>query len=94
MIKVLIERHIAETLESHYEQLAREILQNAVQAPGFVSGETLRNGADANHRFLLSSWRSEADWQRWHQSPERREMMLQMQPMLDREEKITILEHT
>ena len=41
MIRVLIERHIAETLESAYEDRSRKVLQNAVSAPGFVSGETL-----------------------------------------------------
>ncbi len=41
MIRVLIERQIAETLESAYEDRARKVLQQAVSAPGFISGETL-----------------------------------------------------
>ncbi|MFE8071594.1 antibiotic biosynthesis monooxygenase family protein [Marinobacteraceae bacterium S3BR75-40.1] len=94
MIKVLIQRHIAESLEEPYEQRARAILQAAVQAPGFISGETLCDAHDRNHRILLSIWRSVADWQRWQDSPERKAMMLELNPMMDREEKITILEHT
>ena len=49
MIRVLIERHIAETLETAYEERSRAILQNAVAAPGFISGETLVNAHDPNH---------------------------------------------
>ena len=53
MIRVLIERHIAETLESAYEDRSRKVLQNAVSAPGFVSGETLVDTHDSNHRLTL-----------------------------------------
>lgn len=94
MIRVLIERHIAETLESAYEERSRRVLQNAVSASGFVSGETLVDTHDPNHRFTLSSWRSEADWQRWFQSEERRELMAELIPMMDRDEIITVLQHS
>ncbi|MDX1551077.1 MAG: antibiotic biosynthesis monooxygenase [Marinobacter sp.] len=94
MIRVLIERHIAESLETAYEERSRKVLQNAVCAPGFVSGETLVDSHDANHRFTLANWRSEADWQRWHMSEERRELMAELIPMMDREEIITVLHHS
>ncbi len=94
MIRVLIERHIAESLEFAYEERSRKVLQNAVCAPGFVSGETLVDTHDPNHRFTLSSWRSEADWQRWWQSEERRALMDELIPMMDRDEVITVLQHS
>ena len=94
MIRVLIERHIAETLESAYEDRSRKVLQNAVSAPGFVSGETLVDTHDANHRLTLSNWRSEADWQRWLLSEERRELMAELIPMMDRDEIITVWQHS
>jgi heme-degrading monooxygenase HmoA len=94
MIRVLIERHIAETLESAYEDRSRRVLQSAVSAPGFVSGETLADTHDPNHRLTLSSWRSEADWQRWFLSEERRELMAELIPMMDRDEIITVWQHS
>ncbi|EDM47836.1 antibiotic biosynthesis monooxygenase family protein [Marinobacter algicola] len=94
MIRVLIERHIAETLESAYEDRSRKVLQNAVGAPGFVSGETLVDTNDSNHRLTLSNWRSEADWQRWFLSEERRELMAELIPMMDRDEIITVWQHS
>ena len=68
MIRVLIERHIAESLEAAYEERSRKILQRAVAAPGFISGETLVDSRDPNHRFTLANWRSAADWERWFHS--------------------------
>ena len=91
MIRVLIERHIAESLESAYEERSRKILQNAVSAPGFVSGETLVNAHDPNHRITLANWRSEADLDRWYHSEERQELLSDVKPMMDQDEKITIL---
>jgi heme-degrading monooxygenase HmoA len=93
MIRVLIERHIAESLEPVYEERSRKILQRAVSAPGFVSGETLVDTNDPNHRFTLANWRSEADWQRWYGSDERKYLMAELIPMMDRDEVITVLQH-
>lgn len=94
MIKIMIERHIAPTLEAPYEERARDVLQTAVKARGFISGETYRDAEDPNHRFLISSWRSTADWHQWERSKERRQMMESLYPMMDREEKITTLEYS
>ncbi|MDX1589218.1 MAG: antibiotic biosynthesis monooxygenase family protein [Oleiphilaceae bacterium] len=93
MIRVIIERQIAETLEAAYEQRARSVLQQAVEVPGFISGESLKNSNNPNHRVILSTWRSAADWYRWYQSQERRSMMAELNPMLDGQERIMILEH-
>ncbi|EON92860.1 hypothetical protein MARLIPOL_08904 [Marinobacter lipolyticus SM19] len=91
MIRVLIERHIAETLESAYEVRARKVLQQAVSAPGFISGETLVDARDPNHRLTLSNWRSEMDWDHWYRSEERKELMAELVPMMDQDETITVL---
>ncbi len=93
MIKVIIERHIADELGEHYEKAAKTTLQKAMQAHGFISGEALRNVNDENHRVVIATYRTVADWQRWLSSEERKEMMEQIRPMLDREEKFTLLEH-
>jgi heme-degrading monooxygenase HmoA len=94
MIRVLIERHIAESLEAAYETRSRKVLQNAVAAPGFISGEALNNRNDPNNRFILSNWCSVSHWDRWYRSKERKELMAELTPMMDREEVITILEQS
>lgn len=92
MIRVIIERHIAPTLEIPYEETAKRTLQKAVQASGFISGESLKNTTNPNHRVILSTWRSLQDWQRWYLSDERKEMLSEISPMLEGEEDIMALE--
>ncbi|MDV2079053.1 antibiotic biosynthesis monooxygenase family protein [Marinobacter xestospongiae] len=91
MIRVIIERHIAESLEDAYEERSRRILQHAVGAPGFISGETLVDATDPNHRLTLANWRSVADWDRWYHCDERKDLLAEIIPMMDQDEKITIL---
>jgi heme-degrading monooxygenase HmoA len=93
MIYVLVERHIAEGMESTYEVVSRRALQSAYRAPGFINGESLRDMQRPNHRYLLSKWRSLHDWKRWYYSHERHEVMNQLNPTLADFEKITILEN-
>jgi len=93
MIRVMIERHVAEDLTEHYEKAAKDTLQLAMQAHGFISGEALKNAYDPNHRLVVATYRTIQDWQRWASSPERQEMMDTLFPMLETEEKVTIFEH-
>nr|WP_067289632.1 antibiotic biosynthesis monooxygenase [Marinobacterium profundum] len=93
MIRVLIERHIADDLASYYEQAARATLTEAMQAHGFISGEALHDIQNPNHRVVLATYRSIQDWQRWARSAERQEAMAVINPMLISDEKITLLEH-
>lgn len=92
MIRVIIERVIAETLEANYEDTAMEILQKAVRAPGFISGESMKDLKNPRHRFVLCKWRSVADWQSWQDSEERKALMGKLNLMLDHEEKVTLLD--
>jgi len=92
MIRVIIERVIAESLESNYEDTAMEILQKAVRAPGFISGESMKDLNNPRHRFVLCKWRSVADWQSWQDSEERKVLMGQLNLMLEHEEKVTLLD--
>jgi len=91
MIRVIIERFIAESLEANYEETAKDTLQKAIKAPGFISGESLKAIDNPRHRFILCNWRSLHDWQQWEQSTERKDMMSKLNLMFEKEEKFTIL---
>lgn len=93
MIHVLIERHIAEGMESTYEDAARNTLHAAYQAEGFINGETFYDMQHSNHRYVLSKWRSAQDWSRWQHSDARKELMNRLNPILDDQEKVTLLEN-
>lgn len=91
MIYVLVERHIADGMETTYDLVSRRALHSAYRAEGFISGETLRDLQRPNHHYLLSKWRSLHDWKRWYYSDERHEVMNQLNPTLADFEKITLL---
>ena len=93
MIKVMIERRVATDLATQYRKISGRALQTAMQSDGFISGESLRDAKDPNHRFVFATYRSLMDWQKWDHSEERRQQMDQLRPLLMDEEKITILEH-
>jgi heme-degrading monooxygenase HmoA len=92
MIRVIIDRHIAETLEANYEDAALEILSASVKAPGFISGESLCDLDDPRHRIVLCKWRSRLDWDNWNASPERKSLMGKLTLMLDRNESVSLLD--
>lgn len=94
MIYVLLERQIAEGMETTYDSASRHTLYSAYKAQGFINGETLRDLQRPNHRFLISKWRSELDWKRWYGSEERREAMNRINLTLVEAEKVTLLEHS
>ncbi len=93
MIRVLIERNIMDGLEDIYEDGVRSTLQIALQAAGFLAGESMKDSSNPNRRLTLSKWRSIQDWSNWFHSQERTELMYKIEPMLSEPEKITILEH-
>ena len=93
MIYVLIEREIAEDLESTYEEAARRLLTNAYHTEGFVDGHTYHEMGNPRRRFTLSKWKTVQHWDQWYHSAERQQQMGQLSPLLAHEERITILEH-
>lgn len=94
MIKVMIERQIADDLAEHYQQRANNTLQAAMGSVGFISGESLQDVNDPNHRLIFANYRTLDHWLNWYQSAERQEIMSSLRPMLLEDEKITIMEHT
>lgn len=92
MIRVLIERRIVEGLEQPYEEAVTGMMQAIIQAPGFLSGESLRNVDQPQHHYILSAWQSRAAWDRWLFSRARRQALDAIRPFLEDPERITILE--
>jgi heme-degrading monooxygenase HmoA len=93
MIKVFINRKVPSELEAAYTELAKETLHASMLTPGFIKGEVMHDINDPEHRLVVATYRSLADWQRWYESAERRALMDRLRPMLERDELIKIYEH-
>jgi heme-degrading monooxygenase HmoA len=52
-------------MEDSFRAAMREMRWEAVYAPGYIGGETLRDVAAPGHYVVISTWRSQADWDAW-----------------------------
>jgi len=92
MIKVIIERRIAEGLEEHYNHAIRNTLKAVLDAPGYLASESLTDVQNTNHRLIITSWASLQAWESWYMSPARKEATVEIAAILDGEEKVTVTE--
>jgi heme-degrading monooxygenase HmoA len=92
MIRVLIERRLAEGVEEDLQRAMREMRREAIHVPGYLSGETLRSISDPNRYVIISSWRSQADWEAWSRSETRRRIEEHIAPLLAEPEQVMVFE--
>ena len=66
MIRVIIEREIAEGLEEFYESAIANLLGVMANAGGYLSGESLVDIHRPNRYIVVTRWVDEAAWNRWY----------------------------
>ena len=91
MIRVIIEREVAEGLEEFYESAIANLLGVMANATGYLSGESLVDIHRPNRYVVVTRWVNEAAWNRWQSSGERQEMLDAIRPFLLDDEKFTLL---
>ena len=90
MVKVLIERRCRANQEGELGKLLVELRSKGVQRSGYVSGETLNSLQDPSLWLVISTWLNVDLWKAWESSPERREFVSKIAPLLVEPEKISI----
>ncbi|MCP4767810.1 MAG: antibiotic biosynthesis monooxygenase [Gammaproteobacteria bacterium] len=91
MIRVIIEREVAEGLEEFYEAAIANLLGAMSNAAGYLSGESLVEIHHPNRYVVVTRWVDESAWNRWCMSSERQQMLDAIRPFLLQEEKFTLL---
>jgi quinol monooxygenase YgiN len=91
MIKVIIERHIAEGLEDAYQEKIRALMLQITNRPGFLKGDAYRDVHQPNHFYVISNWENIECWERWQNSPDRQQLLGKLAPFMESEEKCTVL---
>ena len=91
MIRVIIEREVAEGLEEFYDSAIANLLGVMANATGYLSGESLVDIHRPNRYVVVTRWADEAAWNRWHASSERQKMLDAIRPFLLNDEKFTLL---
>lgn len=91
MIKVIIERVIAEGLEIPYEKAVSELLIGMTKARGYISGESLIDVDHSNHYVVIARWTDRGAWEQWFISEDRKTLVNAIAPFLQTDEKFTVL---
>jgi heme-degrading monooxygenase HmoA len=91
MIKVIIERVLADDMETTYDSEIRKSLTAIKAAKGYISGASYSNVDNPNIRTIITNWDNVNCWHRWHKSKTRREVNKAIVLMLIQEEKIKVL---
>ncbi|MFO8033188.1 MAG: antibiotic biosynthesis monooxygenase [Desulfohalobiaceae bacterium] len=82
MVKAFIKRRVPQDKARDMIPLFRKMRSMAMEQPGYISGETLKNYNDPEEYLVISVWQSAEDWQRWLESRERQQIQNQIDELL------------
>jgi heme-degrading monooxygenase HmoA len=89
-IKVLIKRHIIVGKTNEALELLNTLRSQAMNQPGYISGETLVNHFDARSITVISTWQTIEDWIEWQDSDERAATEARLDKILEEAAKFEI----
>ncbi len=92
MIRVLIERCLAEGQISDYYQAIRQLKQKASHMEGYISGEMLVDPEDSKRCLIISNWENLDSWKAWAKSEKRNTSKNKIRKMLVDDERISVYE--
>lgn len=81
-VRVFIEREIDPENEIKLHNLLLKLRAKAIQARGYISGETLRSVDDPNRFLVISTWNSLEEWRNWENDPDRKAIQEQIDKLL------------
>ena len=84
-VKIFIKRTMTTSHEDRLVSLLHKMRSVCLVQPGYVSGQTLKRLDKPGERLVISSWKSIEEWENWFNSPERREIQLEIDSLLGEE---------
>ena len=93
MIKVLIKREVPTDKGKQILPLFKKMRSLAMEQPGYISGETLRNYNDPEEYLVISVWSSADDWQNWLESRERQQVQEEIDALLGGRTEYSVYHH-
>ncbi|AFR34511.1 antibiotic biosynthesis monooxygenase [Arthrobacter sp. Rue61a] len=69
MMTVVSTMQLQSDSEEEWDQLIRERFKSAHDRDGWISGQLLSPVAEPNTRVIIGTWRSQRDWEAWHEDP-------------------------
>ena len=81
-IRILISRVVDPGNEVKLNTLLWQLRAKAMQAGGYISGETLRSLDDPNSFLVSSTWNSLDEWKAWEANRERKALQDEIDRLL------------
>lgn len=81
-IKVMMRRVPKRGAFQKANNLLRHLRILAMSQPGYISGETLLSASEQGSTLVISIWASLKHWKDYENSPKRKELLDQMEPLL------------
>ena len=72
IVKIIIQSKSDPAKEKEFKRLLQELRYKAMQAEGFISGETMQLIGDPSSHLTIGTWRSITNLNKWLNSPERK----------------------
>jgi heme-degrading monooxygenase HmoA len=82
-VKIIIKRNFKEVKKEKAFTLINQFRQDAMNQPGYISGETLVNHYDPRIIVVISTWQTIEDWISWQESDQRQAYEDQLEAMLE-----------
>ncbi len=93
MVKAFIKREVPPDKGREILPLFRKMRVLAMEQPGYISGETLRNYNYPDEYLVISTWNSVEDWQRWLESKERQRIQEEIDSILQSRTEYSLYYH-
>lgn len=92
-IRVLIEREVVPGNELKIRRFLTQLRSKAMNAAGYISGETLQAVDNPNKYTVISTWNTLDDWKKWENDPERKKVQGEIDHLLRYPAKFTAYRH-
>jgi heme-degrading monooxygenase HmoA len=67
-VKIFIKRRVKEGKTGQAIEMLKRLRWDALNQPGYISGETLVDHYDSRNITVISMWKTVEDWIRWQES--------------------------
>jgi heme-degrading monooxygenase HmoA len=89
-VTVLIERTVQPSKAKEIEDLLLTLRSLAIRQEGYISGETWVSADDPNTYIVIGTWKTQADWWKWENSPMRKSIAEAVASLLVMPERVRI----
>ena len=89
-VKIVIKRRFKDNTANKAFALLNKIRHDAMNQPGYISGETWINHYDPCRMTVVSTWQTVEDWIRWEESDERSANEEKLESLMEKRTKFEV----